>query len=295
VWSLREVKSGFESVSDRATSSDSLEAFVGSGAENDDRRIMSLVHKKVAEFRFYEELNDFLSAGKKKETFPYRFSGTPSVKDAIEAIGVPHTEVELIIVNGESVGFGHRLGDGDRVSVYPVFESLDVAPLIRLRERPLRVTRFVADVHLGTLARRLRILGFDTIYQNDYTDEDVVELSLREHRIILTRDRGLLKNARVTHGHWVRSTEPNEQAREVVARFDLASRAAPFSRCAACNGLVEAVDIQDVVDDVPERAAVHGESFRRCSGCRKVYWKGSHYDKLKKCVHEILSSDNLDD
>ncbi len=265
------------------------------GGENDDRRSMSLPHHKVAEFRLYEELNDFLPPGKKKTTFPYHFSGTPSVKDAIEAIGVPHTEVELILINGESVEFGRHLHDGDRVSVYPVFESLDVTPAIRLRERPLRDIRFVADVHLGRLARKLRMLGFDTAYRNDYADADVVEISVRERRIILTRDRGILKNSMVTHGYWIRSVEPNEQAREVIARFDLSSSSTPFHRCMVCNGLLEMVEKRDVLGDLPEKAARYYNVFRRCAGCGRVYWKGSHYDKLEKCVHELLGSDNLDD
>lgn len=254
---------------------------------------MSLTHGKVAEFRFYEELNDFLTPDKKRTGFPYRFSGTPSVKDAIEAIGVPHTEIELILVNGESVGFDHRLRDGDRVAVYPIFESLDITPVIRLRGRPLRRTHFVLDVHLGKLARLLRLLGFNTAYRNDYRDADIVTISGREHRIILTRDRGILKNSAVTHGYWIRSVEPIEQAREVVARFDLRSEVKPFRRCMVCNGLLQTVEKRNVIKNLPEKTARHYEAFCRCADCGKVYWKGPHYQKLNRCVHEILGSDTL--
>ena len=102
-----------------------------------------------AEFRFYEELNDFLPPEKRKRSFAYMFEGTPSIKDAIEAVGVPHTEIDIILVDGRSVGFDHRLRGGERVAVYPMFEAIDVSPLVRLRPQPLRITRFVVDVHLG--------------------------------------------------------------------------------------------------------------------------------------------------
>jgi uncharacterized protein len=147
----------------------------------------------VAQFRFYEELNDFLAPALRKCEFPYAFTGTPSVKDAIEAIGVPHTEVDLVLIDGESVDFTRRITGGERVAVYPVFERLNIAPVTRLRARPLRRTRFVLDVHLGKLARYLRLLGFDALYRTDYDDATIIRLSLDEQRVILTRDRGVLK------------------------------------------------------------------------------------------------------
>lgn len=248
---------------------------------------------KTAEFRFYEELNDFLDSFRKKRPFAYRFNGTPSVKDAVEAIGVPHTEVELIVVNGESVGWDYRLRDGDRVGVYPVFESFDVSPAIRLRERPLRDVRFVADVHLGKLARLLRMLGFDTVYRRDCSDAEIVAISTGERRIVLTRDRGILKTKSVTHGYWVRSSKPEVQLREVIGRFDLASGARPFDRCMACNGALVPVDKREVLDRLPRRTALHYEEFFRCASCGKVYWKGSHYDRMKNAVREMLGKDIL--
>ena len=181
----------------------------------------------LAQFRFYEELNDFLAPDKKKRDFSYPFNGRPSIKDAIEAIGVPHTEVELILANGRSVGFDYPLKHGDRVSVYPVFESLDISPVVRVREKPLREPSFILDVHLGRLAKLLRMLGFDTRYRNDYRDIEIVDISIKERRIILTRDRGILKNRSVTHGYCLRSTEPIAQAREVLQRFDLFSQVTP--------------------------------------------------------------------
>ena len=117
-----------------------------------------------AHFRFYEELNEFLPHHKRKTEFVYHFHGAPSVKDAVEAIGVPHVEVDIILVNGISVSFSRKLSDGDRISVYPVFESFDVSAVTHLRARPLREPRFILDVHLGRLAKYLRLCGFDTLF-----------------------------------------------------------------------------------------------------------------------------------
>lgn len=244
---------------------------------------------KHAEFRFYEELNDFLPPEKRKRSFRYSFRGTPSVKDAIEALGVPHTEVDLILVNGESVGFDYLLKGGERVAVYPAFESLDISSLTRLRPQPLRRPRFVLDVHLGKLARLLRMLGFDTLYRNDYSDPEIIYISLREKRIILTRDRALLKHRAITHGYWVRSTHPREQLQEVLHRFDLFSRIRPFHRCMVCNGLIEEVSKSEVLDQLEPKTRRYYDEFYRCTGCGKIYWKGSHYTGMVEYIGKYLS------
>ncbi|MBU4209202.1 MAG: Mut7-C ubiquitin/RNAse domain-containing protein [Proteobacteria bacterium] len=188
------------------------------------------MNSHIAWFRFYEELNDFLSADKRKIAFAYKLSGSPSVKDVIEAVGVPHTEVDLILINGNSVKFDHILSHGDHISVYPVFENFDISHVTRLRPEPLRETRFIVDVHLGRLSRLLRMLGFDTLYKNNYKNEEIITEALTQKRIILTRDPGLLKNRSITHGYLIRGTDPHEQAQEVIQRFDLYSQAKPFIR-----------------------------------------------------------------
>ena len=140
----------------------------------------------VATFRFYAELNDFLVPERRFTEFAYGFLNVATVKDRIESLGVPHTEVDLILVNGQSVDFAYRVQDGDRISVYPVFEAFDIAELTRLRPEPFRDIRFVLDVHVGRVATYLRMLGFDTLYQNRCTDECLAEVSRREHRILFT-------------------------------------------------------------------------------------------------------------
>lgn len=239
---------------------------------------------RTARFRFYAELNDFLPEAQKQRTFDYCFRGSPGVKDAVEAIGVPHTEVDLIVVNGASVGFDYHLRDGDEVSVYPVFEALDISPVVRLRPRPLRVTRFVLDVHLGKLARALRLLGFDAGYERTAEDADIVKKSASEHRIILTRDRELLKSGAVTHGYWIRSSDPRTQVKEVLERFDLRGQVRPFTRCTVCNGLIEPAALEEARREAPERVKEWCTEYFRCSDCGKLYWKGTHFDRLGEFV-----------
>ncbi len=233
-----------------------------------------------ATFRFYEELNDFLKEEAKGKDIRYCFSGCPAIKDPIEAIGIPHTEVELILINGASVGFDHRLRDGDRVAVYPMFESFDVPSIIKLRKEPLRDPTFICDVHLGKLARFLRIAGFDTFYRNDLEDPEIVRISAETGRIVLTRDRRLLYRKAVTHGCFIRSDDPDRQMQEVLRRFDLAGRIGLMTRCPACNGELEAVPKADILDRLEPLTRKYYDSFFRCVHCDQVYWQGSHYEQF---------------
>ncbi len=246
--------------------------------------------ERIAEFRFYEELNDFLPPEKRKRSFPHRFRGTPSVKDTIEAIGVPHTEVDLILVDGRSVDFDHVLVGGERVAVYPMFERLDVSPLTRLRPAPLRESRFVVDVHLGTLARYLRLLGFDTVWRNDLQDPEIIQYALRERRIILTRDLGILKDGRVTHGYWLRSIDPQAQVEEVVRAFDLGTQLAPYSRCMECNGSVRSISRREAASRVPLQVFLVYQDFSRCESCGRVYWAGSHQRRLGAVIERAQAA-----
>ncbi|MDJ0655140.1 MAG: Mut7-C RNAse domain-containing protein [Xanthomonadales bacterium] len=239
-------------------------------------------------FRFYAELNDFLKRERRGREFDAVFANPSSVKDTIEALGVPHTEVDLVLVNGKPRRFDDLLRGGERVSVYPVFERLDISELNRLRPRPLRTLRFVLDVHLGQLARRLRLLGLDVVYRNDLGDEEIVQIALAQKRTILTRDKGILKHRVVDRGHWMRATDPDAQAREVIEAFDLRGSCAPFTRCLECNGILADADPGGVVDRVPEQVARDFHHFRECRDCRRVYWPGSHYDRLRQRVAGLL-------
>ena len=240
-----------------------------------------------AEFRFYEELNDFLPEEQRKVSFRHTFCGTPSIKDTVQAIGVPHTAIDLILVDGRSVDFPHRLHGGERIAVYPVFECLDISPVIRLRPKPLRDTRFILDVHLGKLARYLRMLGFDAAYDRDWDDETIIDLSLEQKRIILTRDIGILKQSRVTHSYWLRQHQPLEQLREVLLSLDLLRQLHPFTRCMDCNGMIQPVAKNEVRTQLDPEIFVRFETFRQCRDCRKIYWQGSHFSRMLELIGKL--------
>lgn len=238
----------------------------------------------LAYFRFYEELNDFLPEEKKKDLFPFAFTGNPSVKFAIEALGIPHTEVDMILVNSKPVDFSHHLKQGDMVSVYPVFESFDIADVKHLHAKPLRNTRFILDVHLGKLAKYLRLYGFDSVYRNDLDDGEIISLAESEKRIILTRDKELLKNSRITRGYWLRSQKSNEQLKEVLLRFDLIHAVNPFKRCMECNSLLKTVSKESIMSKLEPGTKKCYNEFRQCTGCSRIYWKGSHYDRMMRFI-----------
>jgi hypothetical protein len=168
-----------------------------------------------------------------------------------------------------------------------MFEAMDVTVLERPRSRPLRRVRFVADAHLGGLARYLRLLGFDTRFENDPGDDALAEISAREHRILLSRDRALLERRRVSHGLWVPHTRPREQLAWVVERLDLYRLLRPFTRCMPCNGLLEPVSREQVADRVPERVLAVFDRFWRCRDCGRIYWRGSHYARLRDLVDRL--------
>jgi uncharacterized protein with PIN domain len=241
-------------------------------------------------FRFYAELNDHLPPNRQYRLLEREFYAPSSVKDMIEGFGVPHTEVELVLVNGESSNFSRLVRNGDRVAVYPMFESIDITPVLRLRPQPLREPKFALDVHLGRLTGYLRMLGFDAAYRNFAGDLELVRTSVEEKRILLTRDRGLLKHAAVTRGYWLRETDPRRQAAEVVKRFDLAGSVRPLTRCMACNGLLHPVRETEVRDRVPPGVLEWCHEFRQCPACRKVYWYGSHCRRMQSWIDELVVS-----
>jgi uncharacterized protein with PIN domain len=242
----------------------------------------------TATFRFHEELNDFLAPARRRQEFSVPCAEAATTKHMIEALGVPHTEVERILVNGESVDFGRLLQDGDRVAVYPRFETMDVTPLLRVRAQPLGETRFVADAHLGGLTRLLRMMGFDTLYDNHFHDDAIVAISARDGRIVLTRDRELLKRSAVTHGCYVHALKPEAQLREIVERLDLARSARPFTLCLHCNAPLRAVDKASVLDRLPPRVQMHVDHFSTCDGCGRVYWEGSHWRNMQRMLDDVL-------
>jgi uncharacterized protein with PIN domain len=233
--------------------------------------------------RVYGPLNDFLPPGLRQTGFSRTVDGHPSVKDLIESIGVPHPEIELILVNGEPVTFDYLVQDADRVAVFPRFTTLEVDSLSPVRPRPPEAARFVTDVHLGKLTRRLRLLGLDTASPEGADDAMVAELAERDERIVLTRDQALLKRRRIAHGYFVRERDAPAQLVEVLRRFGpLALR--PFSRCLRCNGVLHDVPKSAIASKLPRRTSEQHDQFAMCSDCGKIYWKGSHWPRLQQLI-----------
>jgi len=237
--------------------------------------------------RFYEELNDFLPIEIRKTTFSHELSRRTTIKDVIESFGVPHTEVEIILINGKSVDFSTIVKDGDHISVYPVFESIDVFPLIKLRADTLRHPTFVIDSNLGRLARYLRMMGFDCLYSNTYDDKTIATIASEQHRIVLTRDRTLLRRKIITHGYFVREVRPRFQVAEVLQRFDLTRLIKPFTRCINCNGELVDVEKQAVYHLLEPKTKKYYNHFKQCPVCQQVYWQGSHHQRAMALINKL--------
>jgi uncharacterized protein with PIN domain len=243
----------------------------------------------IASFCFHAELNDFLPRNKRQSKIFHTFEERASIKDMIESLGVPHTEVDCIEVNGESVNFSYIVQDKDTINVYPISVAVGMTSTISVRPQPLTIIRFVLDIHLGKLATSLRLLGFDTLYRNDYADEELAQISSSQARILLTRDKGLLMRSLVTHGYYVRSTQPQQQIVEVLRRFDLFEIVSPFQRCLRCNGLLATVAKESIFDQLPATVQLQTHEFHRCQDCTQIYWKGSHFERLQQFIDIVMN------
>lgn len=238
--------------------------------------------RRSALFRFHGTLTDFLDSDH-RQLIPYTFRSNPSVKHAVESIGAPHPEVGSILVNSRQVGFSYLLQNGDIVDVHPVAGNW------LYRDSPLRrryrgSPRFVLDVHLGTLARRLRLLGFDTLYSNQFHDQEIALIASMQGRIVLTRDIGMLMWCDVVYGRWIRSQQPSKQLVEVLDHFSLRSLIRPFHRCTVCNGRIEQIDRAAARKEVKQEIWEHYREFNRCHSCGRIYWKGTHFQRMEQII-----------
>jgi uncharacterized protein with PIN domain/sulfur carrier protein ThiS len=238
--------------------------------------------------RFHDALNDFLSPRQRGTTIAHQLTRRTSIKDLIESFGVPHTEVAVIMVNGKPVSFDYLVASNDDVQVHARSAGMDLDSLPRLRA-DLVDHRFVADANLGRLARYLRLLGFDVLYRNDYSDRDVAVIAQREQRIVLTRDRALLQHRIIDHGYFLRSDQPRTQVAEILHRLNLQHEVRPFTRCMRCNGALENVDKQAVLHQLEQKTAQYYDEFKRCSYCCHVYWRGSHFRRMSALCDELIA------
>ncbi|NVJ25167.1 MULTISPECIES: Mut7-C RNAse domain-containing protein [Myxococcus] len=226
--------------------------------------------------RLHGRLKDFLSPEKRElEALQVTPLGSPSVKDLIESLGPPHPEMDRVHVNDEPVGLSHRVTPGSRVEAWPALQHVEGMP------------RFVLDVGLGRLSGFLRMLGFDTLWRNDFADEELARISSTEQRVVLTRDIGVLKRGEVVLGYFPRETDPAEQLVEVVRRYGLTARMKPFSRCIACNASLSPAEPHEVAGRVPEGVAERYSRFQQCPDCRRVFWPGSHQERMQALVNRL--------
>ena len=239
-------------------------------------------------FSFHGDLKRFLSDGRQKKGFTYRVKGRPTIKDTIEALGVPHTEVDAIIANGQPVDFHYQSRDKDHVSVYPDAAKARRTNIIKLKPKIPSKPKFICDVHLGKLCRYLRLCGFDTLYDEYYSDQQMIRVGAKEKRILFTRDIGLLKNKRIYFGYFVRHIDPQKRIKEVVRQFRLRDKISPFKICTKCNGRLKRVAKKAILDQLPPKVREYYQVFHRCSKCAQVYWKGSHYERLQEAIDLIL-------
>lgn len=228
-----------------------------------------------ADFIFHGDLEWFLSWKWERGRVHLEFEDHQSTKHLIESLGIPHVEVGNVQADQQEVSLSYLPKNGDQLEVFPPAPGCPIAP------------RFLLDNHLGRLAAFLRMLGFDTLYRNDFEDAEMAALLENDPRILLTRDRQLLMRKAVLYGYCLRSLNSNEQLEEVVRRFQLGPRMHPFTRCLRCNGLLQAVTKAEVLDQLEPKTKLYYNEFARCPDCGQVYWKGSHWERMQKRIEKI--------
>ena len=244
-------------------------------------------------FRFHGRLNYFLPKAQHHTTITHTFDWRASIKDMAESLGPPHAEMGLLVVNGRSVDFEYIVMPGDEIDIYDDFgmSALPEGEKMRLRPPYPGRPRFILDTHLGRLAGYLRMLGFDTLYRNDYPDDELAQVSHDEKRIVLTRDIGVLKRSPVIYGYYVRETDPRKRVTEIMRRFDLTGQIEPFQHCMRCNGLLNRAEKAEILHLLPPRTVEYYDEFHQCDDCAQVYWKGSHFEQMQAFLDEVTSSD----
>lgn len=242
--------------------------------------------------RFYAELNELLPSCRRNSGFSYPIKKSRSVKDLIEAIGVPHTEVDLVFVNDLPVDFDYLVTGDEQIDVYPPNSDAHKSASIHNQPDPPAEPRFLLDVHLGRLAGYLRMLGIDTLYRNDYDDPTLADTSAAQNRILLTCDRKLLMRKKIKYGYLVRSRHPPEQVREVLQRYQLFDYRSKVARCLDCNGIIQSVSKAGVEDRLLPLTRQHYDDFYQCNSCHKIYWEGSHFKNIQQSIKDLKSGRN---
>jgi len=244
--------------------------------------------KKSFHFRFYGALNDFLPILIRQRSFTLSYKTSITVAEVFESIGIPHSEVALVLVNSEPKSIEYKLQENDYMSVYPAFETFDISSISNNIQIEIDNPRFILDAHLGKLSKYLRMLGFDTLYQNDFEDQYIIDKAGIDHRIILTRDKLLLRSKKVRDGYYVRAIEKHEQLREIVRKFNLSDKFKSFTRCMTCNAELEPKTKDEIAKQVENNILFVFNEFFYCPHCKKVFWKGSHFERMEKLILSLI-------
>ncbi len=241
---------------------------------------------KTSYFRFYGQLNDFLPLEKRQKTSPYSFWGNPTIQDACAAQGVPHPEIFLVVKDSCPVNLKDNLEGEERISVYPRWTNLNLPRQWQQSPEFPAYPVFAAADHLGKLVRLMRILGFDVVFKGRVEEEG--------DWIILTRKLPDLKMSRVSHGYMPRSDDPYNQLEEVLDYFNLREKIRPLSRCPGCNMVLEPVAAEEIWDRLEPKTKKYYRKFKICPGCKKIFWRGSHFRRLQKRLGNLLPGEEND-
>jgi len=248
--------------------------------------------EKVVYLRLFGELNQFFE-DKNKRIREIKYKDRQTIKDILEGIGVPHTEVYFLLKNNQPINFNYLVKNGDSISAYPIFKTINIESSQKtLRKKFPYQPKFIADAHLGKLVSYLRILGFDTLYYNDYGDKFLADKSAKENRILLTKDHGLLMRKKVKYGYYIRNDNPQKQLSEVIHRYDLKEYINKSSRCPKCNHLLESIRKEKIIDRLEPKTKKYYNEFYICTNCDQIYWKGSHFKRINKMVEKIKDGKN---
>jgi uncharacterized protein with PIN domain len=254
---------------------------------------------RTAHFLFFGELNDLLPPTRRFTPFEEQVDDHASLKHVIESFGIPHTEIGAIRMDGQATALANRVPDHSLIEIYP-YHYLENDHRLACSLEPLEPLappgepRFILDIHLGKLAVYLRILGFDSLYQNDFQDDTLAALAERFDRILLSKDRRLLMRKQVHYGYCVRSQDPARQTLEIIHRYQLYGQIRPLQRCLDCNTPLEPVDKREIIDRLELLTRRFYQEFHRCPNCDKIYWKGSHYDRMRKFIAWIEAQPEQD-
>lgn len=243
---------------------------------------------KQAYLRFYEELNNYLPEAKRKQWIVYELSSDKTIRHVLAEFQIPSNEIDLLLVNQQSQNIGYQLKDQDRISVFPMFELFDISGISEVRNRPLRKTQFICDVHLGKLGKYLRMLGFDTLYSNQYSKKEIISIAENESRIILSKDRSFSKYPTVNRFYRVRSSNSLEQLKDLLDRMSLYRQFNPFSRCLRCNHPIKPIEKKEIQSRIQEQTQKYYDQFFICPNCDHVYWKGSHFESMRHFIEKSL-------